>query len=170
VKSGLLNAEKNKPIGTNQRNEMNFYVTRASREQLKKAFLNMRKQHVISVPEIIEALGYAPDSLDDYSTFLINEEIKSQIRAASRTKRSDSIIYSNPDLNEESAKFVIFYVNENTEIQDIVFLTEEHVDEELYELFNAVHKFPTIKKVHVLECKPIDSTLFRWINNLPLEE
>lgn len=145
---------------------MNIYITRGDREKLKKAFLNMRKQHIICVTDIIKQFGYEPDSLDEYSSFLVNEEIKNQIRAVSRAKRAHSIIYSNPDLNEDIIRFIIFYVNENTDIGDALFLTEENVDEDYYELFNGVSFYPTIKKVNIIECKKLENTLFNWIHGM----
>jgi len=144
---------------------MNLYITREPREKLKKAFLNMRKQHVIDVQEIIEKFGYK-EPLDAYSGFLVNEEIKNQIKQVSRANRVHSIIYSNENLNEEIIRFIIFFVNENTDIQDVVFLTEENQDEEYYELFNGVSLFPAIKKIHIMDCRQIESTLFRWIHGL----
>lgn len=145
---------------------MNLYITREERDKLKRAFLNMRKQHVISVSEIIKNLGYEPHKLDAYSSFLVNEEIKNQIRAVSRAKRAYSIIYSNPDLNEDIIRFIVFYVNENTDISEVIFLTDEGNDEEYYELFNGVAIYPAIKKVHIMECRRLESSLFNWIHNI----
>lgn len=144
---------------------MNLYITREPREKLKKAFLNMRKQHVIDVQEIIENFGYT-EPLDSYSGFLVNEEIKNQIKQVSRANRAHSIIYSNANLNEEIIRFLIFFINENTEIDDVYFLTEENRDEEYYELFNGVSIFPVIKKIHIIECRQIENTLFQWIHKL----
>jgi len=145
---------------------MNLYITREERDKLKRAFLNMRKQHVISVSEIIKNLGFEPGELDAYSGFLVNEEIKNQIRTVSRAKRAYSIIYSNPDLNEDIIRFIVFYVNENTDIAEVIFLTDEGNDEEYYELFNGVAIYPAIKKVHIMECRRLESTLFNWIHNI----
>jgi hypothetical protein len=145
---------------------MNLYITRGDREKLKKAFLNIRKQHIIAVPEIMQQMGYEEGGVDEYSSFLINEEIKNQILAASRAKKSHSIIYSNPHLDDSVIRFIVFFVNQNTDIAHVVFLTEEGADEDYYELFDAVTLYPTIKKVHILECKPIQSTLFSWIHKM----
>ena len=145
---------------------MNLYITREERDKLKRAFLNMRKQHVISVSEIIKNLGYEPGELDAYSSFLVNEEIKNQIRTVSRAKRAYSIIYSNPDLNEDIIRFIVFYVNENTDIAEVIFLTDEGLDEDFYELFSGVAIYPAIKKVHIMECRRLESSLFKWIHNM----
>jgi hypothetical protein len=145
---------------------MNLYITREERDKLKRAFLNMRKQHVISVSEIIKNLGFEPTELDAYSGFLVNEEIKNQIRTVSRAKRAYSIIYSNPDLNEDIIRFIVFYVNENTDISEVIFLTDEGNDEEYYELFTGVAIYPAIKKVHIMECRRLESSLFNWIHNI----
>jgi hypothetical protein len=145
---------------------MNLYITREERDKLKRAFLNMRKQHVISVSEIIKNLGFEPTELDAYSGFLVNEEIKNQIRTVSRAKRAYSIIYSNPDLNEDIIRFIVFYVNENTDISEVIFLTDEGNDEEYYELFSGVAIYPAIKKVHIMECRRLESSLFNWIHNI----
>lgn len=132
---------------------MNLYITRANREQLKKAFLNMRKNHVIAVAEIIENMGYTVEGLDPYASFLVNEEIKTQIVSFNRANRAQSIIYSNPDLNEDIIRFLVFFVNESTNIREVIFLTEECQDEDYYELFNGVAIFPNIKKIHILDCQ-----------------
>lgn len=149
---------------------MNLYITREERDKLKKAFLNMRKQHVIAVQEIIANMGYTSKTLDPYASFLVNEEIKNQIKSVSRANRAYSIIYSNPELNEEIIRFLVFYVNENTNINDVIFLTEENKDEDYYELFNAVAIFPRAKKIHIMECKMLESSLFKWIHNIPIED
>lgn len=144
---------------------MNLYITREPREKIKKAFLNMRKQHVIDVQEIIEKFNYV-EPLDPYSSFLVNEDIKAQIKQVSRANRAHSIIYSNPQINEEIIRFLIFFVNENTEIADVLLLTEENRDEDYYELFNGVALFPSVKKIQLVECQMLESGLFRWIHGL----
>lgn len=145
---------------------MNIYITRGDRDKLKKAFLNMRKQHVISVAEIIAKLGYTPETLDEYSGFLVNEEIKNQIRSVSRAKRAHAIVYTNPDLSEDIIRFIVFYVNQNTDLADVLLLTDEGTDENLYELFNGVVFYPAAKKISIVECKKHDSTLFNWIHKI----
>lgn len=149
---------------------MNLYITKGNRDKLRKAFLNMRKQHVISVPDIITALGYDSNKMDAYSGFLVNEEIKNQIRSVSRARRAHSIIYSNPGLNEDIIKFLIFYINENTEIDGVFFLTEENEDEEYYELFDGVVLYPAVKKIHIMECRPKEDSLFSWIDLILLDD
>jgi hypothetical protein len=148
---------------------MKLYITRSPREKLKKAFLNMRKQHVISVSEIIEQMGYGEQELDSYTSFLVNEEIKNQIRAVSRARRAHSIIYCNPNLNEDIIRFIIFYVNESTDIESVYFLTEENKDENYFELFDGVTFFPSMKKIHIVDCRTADNSLLKWIDELPDE-
>jgi hypothetical protein len=149
---------------------MNLYITKGTRDKLRKAFLNMRKQHVISVPDIIHTLGYRPEHMDAYSGFLVNEEIKNQIRSVSRARRAHSIIYSNPGLNEEIIKFLIFYVNENTEVNSVYFLTEENEDEDYYELFDGIVLYPGVKKIHILDCKQKEDSLFSWIDLIQTDD
>jgi hypothetical protein len=148
---------------------MKLYITREPRERLKKAFLNMRKQHVISVPEIIEHMGYSNQDLDSCASFLVNEEIKNQIRTVSRARRAHSIIYSNPNLNEDIIRFVVFYVNESTDIESVYFLTDENQDETYFELFDGVTFFPTLKKIYIIDCKTAENSLLKWIDQLPDE-
>jgi hypothetical protein len=107
--------------------------------------------------------------LDSYTSFLINEEIKNQIRSVSRAKRAHSIIYANPDLTEDIIRFIIFYVNENTDIESVYFLTDEHRDENYFELFDGVTLFPSVKKIQIIECRKVDDSLFKWIDDLPEE-
>lgn len=145
---------------------MVLYITHENKCKLKKCLLALRKQVVISIEEVIVNIGYDPEKLDEYSSFIINEEIKKLILKSSSGKKSNNIIYINSDFTAESAREIIHFVYENTRIERVVFLTEKHKHEEYYELFEEVMFFPQLKKIHIIECEQIQNSMFNWINNL----
>lgn len=148
---------------------MTLYITHEDKHKLKKCFLSLRKQVIISIEEVIVNIGYDPENLDDYSSFIINEEIKKIIQKSSSGKKSNNIIYVNKKFTDESAREIIHFVYENTRIERVVFLTEKNKYEEYYELFEEVMFFPQLKKVHIVECEQIKNPMFRWINDLDLD-
>ena len=148
---------------------MILYITHEDRSKLKRCFLSLRKQVVITAEDVIINLGYDPDKLDDYSGFIVNEEMKKLIMKSSSGKKSNNIIYSNKNFTDESVRGIIHFVYENTKIERVVFLSEKGKYEDYYELFEEVMFFPTVKKVHILDCDQIKNPLFRWINDLASE-
>lgn len=145
---------------------MTLYITHEDRSKLKKCFLSLRKQVIISIDEVIINVGYDPNALDEYSSFIINEEIKKIIQKSSSGKKSNNIIYINKNFTDESVREIIHFAHENTRIERVVFLTEKNKYEEYYELFEEVMFFPQMKKVHLVECEQIKNPMFRWINDL----
>jgi hypothetical protein len=148
---------------------MILYITHEDRSKLKRCFLSLRKQVVITAEDVIINLGYDPDKLDDYSGFIVNEEMKKLIMKSSSGKKSNNIIYSNKNFTDESVRGIIHFVYENTKIERVVFLSEKGKYEDYYELFEEVMFFPTVKKVHILDCDQIKNPLFRWVNDLASE-
>ena len=145
---------------------MTLYITHEDRSKLKKCFLSLRKQVIISIEEVIINVGYDPNALDEYSSFIINEEIKKIIQKSSSGKKSNNIIYINKNFTDESVREIIHFAYESTRIERVVFLTEKNKYEEYYELFEEVMFFPQMKKVHLVECEQIKNPMFRWVNDL----
>lgn len=148
---------------------MILYITHEDKTKMKRCFLSLRKQIVISIDEVIISMGYDPDNLDPYSSFLISEEIKRIISKSSGGKKTNNIIYCNPNFSDESVRGLIHYVTDNTKIEKIVFLVEKGKYEEYYELFEEVMFFPSIKKVHIFDCEQFSNPMFRWVNNMKLD-
>lgn len=134
---------------------MNLYITVENRNKLKKAFLNLRKQQIIVADEVIIDLGYSTDNVDPYASYIVNQKIKKIITSTASSKKMQSIIYVNENLNDEIIRGIIHFCQEHTQVHKVIFLTEKGKHEEFYELFEEVLFFPTIKKVHIIECKPI---------------
>ena len=134
---------------------MNFYITVDDKEKIKKAFLNVRKQLVIDVFDIIRELGYDTDDLDQYASYIVSEKIKKTIQTAVSNNRVQSIIYINPEVDHEAIRELIHFVQENTRVEKAVFLTDKGKNEDLYELFEEVLFYPSVKKVKIIECTPI---------------
>ncbi len=141
---------------------MNLYVTVDDKFKLKKCFLNLRKQQLIIIDEIIESLGYAENTIDEYSSFIVNQKIKKIISSTSVGKKMQSIIYVNPGLTEETIRDVIHFCNEETLIEKVIFLTERYANEEYYQLFDEILFFPSIKKVQIIECKSLP---IEWLDD-----
>lgn len=135
---------------------MNLYVTCGDKERLRKAFLNLRKQLIIDSTDVVRSLGYSSEDLTEYSYFIINEKIKKQIKTVAAGSRMQSIIYINPDMNYENIKGLINFAELETTIEKVVFLTDRGKGEELYDLFHEIIYYPTVKKVHIIKCEPID--------------
>ena len=127
---------------------MNLYITVEDRTKLKKAFLNLRKQQIIVVEDVVIDLGYTMKTVDEYSSFIVNQRIKKIIAATAASKKMHSIIYVNDLLNDE-------IIRELTQVDKVILLTDKNANEDLYELFEEILFFPTVKKVHIVECKPV---------------
>jgi hypothetical protein len=134
---------------------MDLYITVEDKTKLKKAFLNLRKQQVIVVDEVIIDLGYDPAKIDDYSSFIVNEKIKKIIGSTASGKKMQSIIYVNDKVNDLVIRELIHHCQDNTPIGKVIFLTEKNKNEEFFELFEEVVFFPTVKKVHIIDCVPV---------------
>jgi hypothetical protein len=134
---------------------VNLYITFDSRDKIKKSFLNLRKYLLIATDSVIQDLGYCKNELDECSQFLINEEIKNLIRKGCGRKKLLALIYSNPEMDDLIIREMIHYCSEITAIKKIIFLVERGKREEYYELFDEVVFYPSLKKVHIIECHPI---------------
>jgi len=138
---------------------MNLYITLEDKSKLKKAFLNLRKQQIIDVNDVITELGYNPEKVDDYASFIVNEKIKKIIGSTASGKKMQSIIYVNEKLDDLVIRELVNYCQEHTPLDKIVFLTEKNKNEDFYELFEEILFFPSIKKVHIIECQPFPISL-----------
>lgn len=137
---------------------MNLYITIEDKSKLKKAFLNLRKQQIVVVDEVVVELGYEVGKVDDYASFIVNQRIKKIIASTASGKRMQSIIYVNSNLNDEIIRGLIHFCQDNTVVNQVILLTEKGKNEELYELFEEILFFPTIKKVHIIECVTVPVT------------
>jgi hypothetical protein len=133
---------------------MNLYITFEDRSKIKKCFLNLRKYLIINVDEVKESLGYEEEEeLDHCKSFILNQEIMQVIRSGSSGRKLLAIVYSNPEMNDETIRELIKSSIDIKNIDNVVFLTEKGTYEEYFELFDEVMFFPTLKKVHLIECE-----------------
>lgn len=142
---------------------MNLYITFDDKSKIKKCFLNLRKYLIIEIDEVIESLGFDKNDLDDCKSFIINQEILKLIKDGSSGRKLLGVVYSNPNLNDEIIRDIIHYVDELKNIQKAIFLTDKNIHDEFVELFEEVIFYPTMKKVHIIECKPVPVV---WIDRL----
>jgi len=132
---------------------MNLYITFEDRSKIKKCFLNLRKYLIVNVDEVKESLGYDNQPLDNCKSFILTQEILEVIRSGSSGRKLLAIIYSNPSMNDEIIRELIKNTSGIKNIDNTVFLTEKGTYEEYFELFEEVMFFPTLKKVHIVECE-----------------
>lgn len=133
---------------------MKFYVTIEGLPKLKKSFLNLKLFSIIYVPEILEQHGYTYSTIDEYGSFIINNQINDLIRTYAKSKRIRGIIYSNPNINENIISNVFEVLINIETISEIVLLDDYNVPklQPLYSNFDEIVFFSSIKKIRLIEC------------------
>ena len=138
---------------------MKFYITIEGIPKLKRSFLNLKLYSIISVSQILEDYGYTYESIDDYGAFIVNEKIIALIKNYVKSKRIRGIIYSNEFLTDDTIDNLFDTLEPVEKIQDIVLLDDYNVPRlrDYWKSFNEIIFFPSVKKIRLIECKPIKS-------------
>lgn len=138
---------------------MKFYVTVEDNQKLKKSFLNLKLFSIIYIPDILEQYGYTYSTIDDYGSFIISNQITDLIRSYAKSKRIRGIIYSNPNVNEEVLPNIFETLSEIENISEVVLFDDYNVPrlQHLYNYFDEILFFPSIKKIRLIECQKISS-------------
>lgn len=138
---------------------MKFYVTVEDNQKLKKSFLNLKLFSIIYIPDILEQYGYTYSTIDDYGSFIISNQITDLIRSYAKSKRIRGIIYSNPNINEEVLPNIFETLSEIENISEVVLFDDYNVPrlQHLYNYFDEILFFPSIKKIRLIECQKISS-------------
>jgi hypothetical protein len=136
---------------------MKFYITVEGIPKLKRSFLNLKLYSIISVSEILEEHKYSYETIDRYGSFIISEKISDMIGTYVKSKRIRGIIYSNEFLNGDVIENLFDVLEPMSRVRDIVLLDDYNVPrlKEYYGYFNEIIFFPSIKKVRLIEAKPI---------------
>lgn len=136
---------------------MKFYVTIESVPRLKKSFLNLKLFSIIHIPEILEQYGYTYSTIDDYGSFIISTQIIDLIKTYAKSKRIRGIIYSNPNISELVLPNIFDAITDIEQINEVVLLDDYNVPklEHLYKNFDEIIFFPSIKKIRLVECRPL---------------
>ena len=132
---------------------MNLYLTFDNIHKIKKCFLNLRKYLIIDSNEVINLLNFSKEEIDDCQSFIINAEILKKIKEGSSGRKLLGIIYSNPNFNDEIIRSIIHFASSVKNVDKVIFLVEKGKRDEYYELFEEVMYFPTLKKIHIIECQ-----------------
>ena len=142
---------------------MKFYITIEGIPKLKRSFLNLKLYSIISVSEILADHKYSYDTIDEYGAFIISEKIMELINNYVKSKRIRGIIYSNEFLNKDTVENLFDTLEQQQSIRDLVLLDDYNVPrlQEYYNYFNEIIYFPSVKKVRLIECKPI-SKFTEW--------
>lgn len=133
---------------------MKFYITVEGTNKLKRSFLNLKLFSIINVPEILEEYGYTYSSIDDYGSFIVSTKINDLIKTYAKSKRIRGIIYSNPVLSECVIPNLFNSLSKIENISEVVLMDDYNIPKlnYLYEYFNEIIFFPSIKKVRLIEC------------------
>jgi len=136
---------------------MKFYVTTEGIQKLKRSFLNLKLFSIIHVPEILEKYGYTYENIDKYGVFIVSNKINDLIKSYAKSKRIRGIIYSNPTVDEELIPNLFDTLKDLETINEVVLLDDYHLPKlkHLYPYFDEIIFFPSIKKIRLIECKPI---------------
>ena len=137
---------------------MKFYLTIENNNRLKRSFLNLKLFSIIDVFEILEKFGYDITTIDEYGAFIVTEHINYLINTYSKSKRIRGIIYSHPLLNEDVINELMETLSPICSISDIVLLDDYNIPKlkYLYHNFDEIIYFPSIKKIRLIECRPIE--------------
>jgi len=145
---------------------LNLYITFDDKSKIKKCFLNLRKYLIIEIDDVIESLGFNKNNLDNCKSFIISQEILKRIKDGCSGRKLLGIVYSNPELDDEIVRDIIHYTEEIKNIEKVVFLTDKGFHDEYIELFEEVTFYPTMKKVHIIDCKTVPVVWLDKLNEL----
>lgn len=136
---------------------MKFYITIEGIQKLKRSFLNLKLFQIINIPDILEEHGYTFETLDEYGYFIVAQKIEGLISNYAKSKRIRGIIYCNPTLNEEIVDNLMDILSPNEKISEVVLLDDYNIPKvrHFYPLFPEVIFFPSVKKIRLIECRPI---------------
>jgi hypothetical protein len=150
---------------------MKLYLTVEGHNTLRRSFLNLKLFSVISVPDIISDLGYSPSIIDEYGAFIISARIQSLMKCYSKSKRIRGIIYSNPNLSQGILPSLFDVASEYETINSIVLLDDYNIPrvKHLYDFFDEIIFFPSIKKIRLIECNEIKESFNVNISAKPIK-
>ena len=136
---------------------MKFYVTTEGVQKLKRSFLNLKLFSIIHVPDILEKHNYTYDNIDEYGAFIVSNKINDMIINYSKSKRIRGIIYSNPLIDENLIPNLFETLEPLDTITEAVLLDDFNLPKlkHLYPHFDEIIFFPSIKKIRLIECRPI---------------
>jgi hypothetical protein len=142
---------------------MKFYITVENIQRLKRSFLNLKLFSIIYIPEILEQYGYTYTTIDDYGAFIISKHIDDLIKTYAKSKRIRGIFYSNPNLDDTIIPNLFETISEIDTISGIVLLDDRDAPKlkHLYGQFDEMFFFPSIKKIRLIECKPLKNNI-KW--------
>lgn len=135
---------------------MKFYLTVESKYRIQNSFLNLNAFHIIDVQEIISSFNL--DLSKQTNVFIINSYIEKSILNNAKSKRLQGIIYINNLLNEIVIENLYEMIKDNTNISQMVLLDDYYTPKllNLYKNFEEILFFPSVRKIKIIECKPLN--------------
>lgn len=144
---------------------MKLYVTSENYEKVRNSFLNLRSFSVINVQEIMASFGYTKDNMNEYSQFIINDEIRNNIKDSITKKKYFNIMYINADLSVDIIENLKDFARETESIDKIIYIDDGLTHKELHPLFDEIVFFPKSRRVRIMQCKSIKNPMYYWLNN-----
>lgn len=147
---------------------MTVYMTTEDKDVLKKNFLKLRFFGLISVPDIVETTGETYENMSLNSQFIVNKTISEEMDKALKKNRFYAVIYSNPWMDKEAIINMHNYLQEHPLVKKIVLLDfkDSPKNDQMFELFEEVAFFPSVKKIKILECEVQKSPMLYWANDM----
>lgn len=142
---------------------MKFYITTEGTQKLKRSFLNLKLFSIINVDDILKKFNYNYETINDYESFIVSNKINDLILSYSKSKRIRGIIYSNPSVNEYTIMSLYDTLDKLDTVTNLVLLDDYNVPKhiKLYPYFDEIIYFPSIKKIRLIESKPI-TEMSKW--------
>ena len=150
---------------------MKFYITVEGTPRLKRSFLNLKLFQIINIPDLLKQHGYTAETIDEYGSFIVATKLMALIKNYNKSKRIRGIIYCNPNLDEEIIHNIMEKAMEFENITEVVLLDDYYTPrlKGFYPMFNEIIFFPSVKKIRLIECKPVTSRI-EWKERHNIEE
>ncbi len=134
---------------------MKFYLTVENKEKVRTAYYNLHVYYILDVNEVIDKYGL--DMSKPSNCFFISQEIEKIIKTKHKSKSLEGIIYINPNINEKICDSLYKLLVTLPKMEGMVLLDDPIFPklEHMYHLFEEVVFFPTVRRVKLIECKPL---------------
>lgn len=149
---------------------MKLYISN-NLQKVKSCFINLSKFYILDVQNILKELNL--DITDKCNSFFVSRYILDTIKAQSKSKRLEGIIYVNTNLSEKLFDTLFNTIKTLPKMENMV-LIDDPIFQPLadyYPLFEEVMFFPTIRRIRILECqilKPFENETGKESDTLQL--
>ena len=109
---------------------MEIWIASGDRKTLKKQYPFLRSYGIVDIKEIANSLGYDSScSLDEHSSFVLNNEIKRKLESFNSSIRFYRVLYIVEEIRDDLAKNLLDFSEEFNFKYEIVYIKEPDDDE-----------------------------------------